>query len=94
MSPHDKLRQLRRLFVERSESDRLELERACRERDRETLRHLAHGLAGNGGLFGFPAISASARALELALAEDADWDRLGAACEALIAAMRATDQRG
>jgi len=46
--------------------------------DRATLRRLAHSLRGAGTSFGYPAISAAARAVETAVvSEDVDAVRAG-----------------
>lgn len=88
MNPlEDRLRELRALFVEGSQADLQALERACQEGDREELRRLAHVLAGNGGLFGFPNIRRAAEKLTDALDEEVDDERLREACGALVLEM-------
>lgn len=77
-------------FRERCAVDLAALETLFRDgvRSGGDLRRLAHGLAGSGGTFGFPAVSTAAAAVDDALAEDrpATDDQLAA----LIAVLRET----
>jgi len=58
---------LRAAFAARAGDEHDRLAAAVRDGDRETMRAVAHRLAGAGGLFGFPRISAAADALEEAI---------------------------
>lgn len=58
----------------------------------DPLVRIAHSLAGAGGTFGFPDISARASALETLLIAQADATETGLALDALIAEIeRAVD---
>jgi HPt (histidine-containing phosphotransfer) domain-containing protein len=58
---------LRSRFVERAATDEAALRSAWAGRDVETVRRIAHSLAGNAGMFGHPQLSEAAGALEEAL---------------------------
>jgi HPt (histidine-containing phosphotransfer) domain-containing protein len=58
---------LRTAFTARAGEEHDRLAAAVRDGDRETMRVVAHRLAGAGGLFGFPQISAVAGALDHAI---------------------------
>jgi HPt (histidine-containing phosphotransfer) domain-containing protein len=58
---------LRERFVERARADAAALQEAAADGDRVALRQLAHGLAGNAGLFGHAELGQAAKALEIAL---------------------------
>lgn len=76
----DRIAQLRARFIVRAREDRNILREAQRDGDRARLREIAHSLAGNGGIFGFPEISAAASAVEDALDENVPEDALRALC--------------
>lgn len=63
------------------------LERLAGEGDGAGIRHIAHGLAGVAGMFGFPALGEMALAVDEA--EDAE---LVAGARQLVAALRSLDQ--
>lgn len=79
----DRMTQLRARFVARAREDRSALQEVARRGDRARLREIAHSLAGNGGIFGFPEISAAASAVEDALDEDAPGEALDRLCRQL-----------
>ena len=79
-----RLQQLRDRFMERASQERRSLAEALQVPDRETLRRIAHSLAGNGGIFGFPEISAAGLRLEDALDAEADWEEICRLGKALI----------
>lgn len=58
---------LRSRFVERAAADAAALRDAWAARDMESIRRIAHSLAGNAGMFGHPRLSKAAGALEDAL---------------------------
>ena len=58
---------LRQRFHERAASDRSAIISALEAGDRSRLLHLAHGLAGVAGIFGYADIGGHASALEEAL---------------------------
>ncbi len=58
---------LRSRFAERCSSDAAILRKAWEERDAIELRQVLHSVAGNAGVFGYTALSASARQIEEAL---------------------------
>lgn len=67
---------LRDRFVERARADAAALRTAAAKADRAALRQIAHGLAGNAGLFGHAELGQAARALEIVLDQpepEADW---------------------
>jgi HPt (histidine-containing phosphotransfer) domain-containing protein len=84
------------VFLEETSSILARLRVASREGDRAGLSRLAHALAGTGGTFGFPALRASAEALESALAEPANGNVPGRAgdlmrvCEQIIGSRHLT----
>ncbi len=65
----DRLSLLRARFLERARSDAEALAAALQSGDIATISRLAHGIAGNAGLFGFPDVSAEASSLEYAIEE-------------------------
>lgn len=84
---NDRLAELRAGFVVRSREDRQTLIRSRREGDLATMRRVAHSLAGNGGIFGFPEISEVARQLETALEAGQVPDAICKGLEARLAAL-------
>jgi HPt (histidine-containing phosphotransfer) domain-containing protein len=58
---------LRERFVERARADAAALRTAAQDGDMAALRQLAHGLAGNAGLFGHAELGQAARTLEIAI---------------------------
>lgn len=62
----DKMAELRHRFVARGPAMLEELRGALAAQDREAVRGLAHRLAGNAGMFGFPRVSEAAAELESA----------------------------
>lgn len=79
----DRMAQLRARFIVRAREDRNALREGGGAGDRARLREIAHSLAGNGGIFGFPEISAAASAIEDALDEDAPAETLDRLCRQL-----------
>lgn len=81
------MQKLRQRFQARAGSDRVAIMTALEAEDRPRLLHLAHGLAGVAGIFGYVDIGVRASALEEAVeaaAADADVKELG---KALIEAL-------
>lgn len=83
----EKMEQLRTRFRARAGEDRAKLIIALQQGDRETVRHLAHGLSGSGGIFGFPEISQAAEALEDKVDSGAEPPELRVAAAALLNAL-------
>lgn len=65
---NDALEALRARFRERARADADKISRAIYDGDYEVLEQVVHGLAGAAGLFGYPALS------EYALAIDAEFE--------------------
>ena len=61
------MQKMRQRFHERAASDRSAIISALEAGDRSRLLHLAHGLAGVAGIFGYADIGGHASALEEAL---------------------------
>ena len=61
------MQKMRQRFHERAASDRSVIISALEAGDRSRLLHLAHGLAGVAGIFGYADIGGHASALEEAL---------------------------
>ena len=81
------MQKLRQRFQARAASDCAAIIKALEAEDRPRLLHLAHGLAGVAGIFGYVDIGVRASALEEAVdvgAVDADVKELG---QALIEAL-------
>lgn len=83
----DKLAALRQRFVATAGGQAAELEARLGQGDLDGVRHLAHGLAGRSGMFGFGQLGEQALAVD-----EADADDLPAQAEALIAALRTLAQ--
>ncbi|MGK6354658.1 Hpt domain-containing protein [Sphingomonas sp. DT-207] len=66
----DRLAGLRARFLARAADDHAALAAAREAGDREAIQRIVHSLAGGAGIFGFPEISAAARAVEEAGEED------------------------
>ena len=78
---------LRQRFLDSTVRQADTLDRLAAEGDLAGIRHIAHGLAGVAGMFGFPALG------EMALAVDeADDAALVAGAERLVVALRSLDQ--
>lgn len=77
----DPMAALRSLFVERCQSDLLQLQRLADGGDADARGAIAHRLAGAAGSFGFPDISAAALAVDQQIRENgavsgSDMERL------------------
>ena len=83
----EKMEQLRERFRSRAGEDRARLIIALEQGDRGTVRHLAHGLSGSGGVFGFPEISQAAEELEDKADEGAEAPELRVAAAPLLDAL-------
>ena len=70
----DKMAELRQRFVDRCPAWLGDLDAALDARDGEAVARLAHRLAGNAGMFGYPELSEAAAELESA-AIDGDAQR-------------------
>ena len=92
MTFEDRLAELRKTFGSRSQADRDKLKAAFESGAREDMMEIAHSLAGNGGLFGFPDISAAAHELELAIARGVAGQQLREVVEALLGQLDAIHQ--
>jgi len=79
----DRMAELRTRFVERAKEDRAALTAALVEGDHAAVRRIAHSLAGNAGIFGFPGITDAARAIEDALDARVRGDMLQRLCRNL-----------
>ena len=80
----DRMAGLRLRFIDRAARDRGAVEAALAQEDRSSLRHLAHGLAGTAGIFGFAAIGQAAQQVEDLLDEDSPWTAISAAGGELV----------
>ena len=78
---------LRQRFLDSTARQADTLDRLAGEGDLAGIRHIAHGLAGVAGMFGFPALGDIAFAVDEA--EDAD---LVTGAQQLVAALRGLDQ--
>jgi len=67
----DRMEQLRTRFRQRATGDGEALKVAIAAKDRDTAIHILHSLAGNAGMFGYPALSTIASELEQAIASGA-----------------------
>lgn len=76
---------LKARFVERAVGDGLALREARAAGDRVGMRRIAHGLAGNAGLFGQPQLGETASALDDALGTPASDEQLAPLLEAVLA---------
>lgn len=76
---------LRARFVERAAADATALRGAWAQGDMESIRRIAHSLAGNAGMFGQPQLSEAAGALEDALATPPSEDRVRRKLDAVLA---------
>ncbi len=85
---------LRERFRARARADGERIAAALSARDLETVRNLAHGLSGSGGVFGFPQVSADAQAVEEAIDTGAEAAKVEALCDRLLARLAETAQRG
>jgi HPt (histidine-containing phosphotransfer) domain-containing protein len=85
---------LRERFRARAGSDGDRIAAALAAGDLDTVRSLAHGLSGSGGVFGFPQVSEDAQAVENAIDAGADAGELAALCHRLLARLTETAQRG
>ncbi|MBO9518900.1 MAG: Hpt domain-containing protein [Porphyrobacter sp.] len=83
----EKMALLRTRFVARAQTEVAELREAHRQGDMTTMRRIAHSLAGNAGLFGWPEFGAHARELESVLEQAAANEEILPKLEALIAEM-------
>ncbi len=63
----EKLAELRRRFIADAQVSCAALLGALEGQDMATMRRIAHRLAGRGGMFGFPQITAAAQDLEAAI---------------------------
>lgn len=90
----DRLAELRQNFARRSRSDRDRIAAAFSRGDREELKQIAHSLAGNGGLFGYPQISGAGLALEEAIEGGVEGQALDQAVQNLLTELDAIDQPG
>lgn len=81
------MQQLRQRFHLRAASDRVAVLSALEIGDRPRILHLAHGLAGIAGIFGYGDIGAHASVLEAAVDAGADDAVLRGLGQALIEAL-------
>jgi HPt (histidine-containing phosphotransfer) domain-containing protein len=79
---------LRARFAERCGARRGDLEAALHSGDAERVERIAHELAGNGGLFGYPELSRLAQELEeVARTPDVAAERLRVSGRKVIQAL-------
>lgn len=69
-----------------------EIDAAARRRDRRVVRELCHRLCGTSAMFGFPALSAAAAAVEQLLLARADDVSVAAGVAEVVEAARAIDR--
>lgn len=80
----ERMGQLRARFLVRAEDERAQLVAACAAMNRNEIKRLSHGLSGSAGVFGFPAVSLDAQAVEEGVDENAGDAELRALCSTLI----------
>ena len=91
-SPQARLAELRERFRQRAIVDRTALSELASSLDKnaavdvhaEDVRRIAHRLAGAGGTFGFPGISACAAELETLVSTSTSPEELAAGCTTLV----------
>ncbi len=84
---------LRERFRVRAATDGERIAAALSARDLDTVRTLAHGLSGSGGVFGYPQVSMDAQAVEEAIDAGAEAGEVKALCDRLLARLAETSQR-
>jgi HPt (histidine-containing phosphotransfer) domain-containing protein len=89
----ERLESLRRRFGRRAAEEREQLAAALEARDREAVRRISHGLAGSGGVFGHPELSAIAQKVEEAIDAGADEAAVATLSTRLIEELDAVAQR-
>lgn len=82
-----RMAQLRARFLDRAREDRARLVSAMAAGDTGEIRRIAHSLAGSGGVFGFPEVSACARRVEEKADGPLDTAGLERICRALVDAL-------
>lgn len=81
------MQKMRERFRERAASDRAAVAAALDVGDHPRLLHLAHGLAGVAGIFGYSDISSHASALEDAVDGGAGGEKISLLAQALMEAL-------
>ena len=81
-----KIAELAARFCERAATERLAIADALADEDRTRIADLAHKLAGNAGMFGYPEIGEAALQLEEAAEGGSDMTN---SAERLLALLRA-----
>lgn len=82
-----KMEALRTRFISRAGSEIAALCEAHIEQDDAAMRQIAHSLAGNAGLFGWPELGQRAREFEELLDRPASAEEVRAKLDAVLAAM-------
>ena len=85
---------LQQRFRARAGEDGARIAAAFAAGDLETVRNLAHGLSGSGGVFGFPEVSKDAQAVENEVDAGAAPADLQPLCDRLLARLAQVAQRG
>ena len=88
----DRMAALRARFLADAAAQRAALSAALGADDRESMRWIAHGLAGRGGTFGYPELSEKAQELEEAIDTGGSSERLRELGKVLIEALDRLDQ--
>lgn len=86
------MEQLRGRFRIRAAGERDLLARALKDRDKEEIRRIAHGLAGTAGVFGYGEISREALLLEEAVDSHESPARIQSLGAKLIARLDAAQE--
>jgi HPt (histidine-containing phosphotransfer) domain-containing protein len=84
----DRLRTLRHRFVEAAAADADTVEAQAAAMNWLAVRDISHSIAGRAGMFGFSALSDTARSLEIAVDAGDAPERLLILGSALVAALR------
>lgn len=82
-----KMDALRTRFISRASSEIAALCEAHLEHDEAAMRRIAHSLAGNAGLFGWPELGQRAREFEELLDRPASAEEVRAKLDAVLAAI-------
>jgi len=94
MTPFEQqLQMLRARFLDHVSADAAEIERGVAAQAWRSVRDLSHSINGRAGMFGFPALSDSARALEQAIDGNESSGYLEQLARALVADLRGLAER-
>lgn len=84
----ERMQALRQRFIGQAIDDAADIERHASDRAWPAVRDSSHGIVGRAGMFGFPALSDTARELEEAIERGDATDRLDALTDTLVADLR------